>query len=51
MPEKKKVTEKPDMTCGGCGGNYTYFRRRTKDIVCRKCGHVTRLPRNKKKGA
>ena len=30
------------MNCPKCGSGETYYRFKTNDIVCRKCGKITK---------
>ncbi len=41
--ERPKGIEK--FKCENCGSTFTYFRIKDNSIVCRRCGHVTKLKR------
>lgn len=38
IPEQPKLTK--EVRCPACNSSYAYYRRKTKDFVCRKCGKV-----------
>lgn len=44
--ECEKIPKKRGMfECEKCGSTFTYFRIKDNSIVCRRCGHVTKLKR------
>jgi ribosomal protein L37AE/L43A len=39
----------PGMKCPKCGGQFTYTRIKTGQLVCRSCGNITELKTEEKK--
>lgn len=41
--------EKKKLECEKCGSAFVYVRIKDKQIVCRKCGHVSELKEDDEK--
>lgn len=41
--KKEEVTKESDLRCEKCNSNQTYIRRKTKEKVCKHCGHSQML--------
>jgi len=49
MIKKEKARKQIKTRCKKCNSGFTYIRLKTGEVVCRRCGNVSKLNRKEKR--